>query len=275
MAIGDVILYFRAFTPSIVTSPLSTNNTVGIIYRTAINAGTVLATATLSTAVGTTDMVNSWNHWEMKVDRVSNKIQVRVNENLVIDHNIVNSGVLAGTNYSCTLSPYGTSGSEYGSLQKLWSDWYVNDGDFLGDCRVEILVPSSDAQQQWSRSGGSTSYTLIDEAPANFGDYITSNVSGVTELYGHTSTIEPNIPTGPIIGVRVSSTARPAQGEYPAKKVSNIIKSGSTMSSGVGVRPRTLGNINSCIWEINPDTNNPWTASEISSLQFGVRLESS
>ncbi|MDD5523661.1 MAG: Ig-like domain-containing protein [Smithella sp.] len=132
------------------------------------------------------------------------------------------------------------------------------------------LRPNSDVTIEQTRSSGSYSYALVDEAVKDESDYnkATNSTDWDINLYGfpnHTTE------TGNISSVVVHAVCE--TNNSPDDYLKLAIKIGSTTYYGSTVNiPNDDTTDWSYTWNTNPSTRNPWTWSDIDALVAGVSL---
>jgi hypothetical protein len=157
----------------------------------------------------------------------------------------------------------------------LWDveDLYICDGqgsvnnDFLGDCRVDALLPNADgSNSQFTPSTGSDHYTLVDDsAPNDDTDYLSSNTSGHKDTWAFANLTALTSPS--LKGVQLNLTAK--KDDAGTRLLKPVVKSGSTTSSGssqgIGTDYRQFAQI----YETDPDTSAAWTEAGVNAAEFG------
>ncbi len=158
-----------------------------------------------------------------------------------------------------------------------WDDLYVLDtsgssptNDFLGDVRIEALLPDNNgnSSQLVGSDGNSTNnYQLVDEsAPNGDTDYVESSTVGDKDTYSYgnlTST------TGTVYGVQILPYAKKTDaGVRSIKSVARLSgtetdSSDKTLSTSYGYLPD--------IRETKPG-GGAWSISDVNSAEFGVKV---
>jgi hypothetical protein len=162
-----------------------------------------------------------------------------------------------------------------------YSDIYVCDdtgsvnNDFLGPIRVLSLHPDADGDDEaWTLSGGTDSYTLVNETEPvdDDSDYIEDTVTTNRTLFTY-----DDVPSGMgdnIIGVQIATNPRIT--DATTYDLINTVKSGGTLypESAVTVDDQTFNGMGHVmqILENDPDTGSAWTASGLNNAQFGVEV---
>lgn len=165
-----------------------------------------------------------------------------------------------------------------GSAEYFYDDLYLCDGqgsvnnDFLGDCRVDALVPNGDGDVlQFTPSSGADHYALVDETPPNDDtDYNESNTVGHRDLL-HVQNLAP-LTDPAIYGVQVLLNAKKT--DAGARGLGLPIKSGATVSAGADQALATSYTYYRRVLEQDPDTSSAWTEAGVNALQIGADVMS-
>ncbi len=158
-----------------------------------------------------------------------------------------------------------------------FDDWYVCDdtgstnNDFLGDCRVEVLTPNSDASGNWTANSGGSRYGMVDAAALDAVDYIHDTVSGNQALFG-SNCLSANAVGGTVQGVMVTcDTQQSGRFNKYAKMITQNGSGGAIQDSG-DFPPGTTSPMNSTqIMEVDPD-GAAWTQNTINTFRMGVEV---
>jgi hypothetical protein len=156
-------------------------------------------------------------------------------------------------------------------------DLYVLDGtgtannDFLGDCKVECLIPQigNGAHIGLTCSTGSDHGALVDERPANDDtDYNFGTTPGVKDTYTFTDVTT----VGTIKAVQVSARAKKT--DTATKELAIVTRIGGVDApdgATQAVAATTYGQYQQ-IWEKRPTDNGDWTITDINGAEFGVKI---
>lgn len=281
------------------TLPASGGAIVGLAWRfTAFSANTdlieVKETSTLHVALGVTTgglltvkrsttvlatgstvlAINTWYYLELKctIHDTTGSYEVR------IDGVTELTGSSADTRNGGTgvwnRIVIGTGPSNDNSID----DFYVCDDSgssptntFLGVCKVETLLPQTDATAAGSNAGltpstGTDHGALVDENPPNTSDYNSSASVGVKDTY-----CVPSLAlTGTILGIQTNLYA--AKSDAGARSVCAVVRSGGTDYDGSNVSPSTTFGYFSEVRALNPNGNVAWTSGAIDSLEAGMKV---
>jgi len=160
----------------------------------------------------------------------------------------------------------GGDGTYYSSC---WFDNAVIDNAaWPGDTRIQAIRPSAPgALTEWDPSAGAN-WDCIDEIPYSDTDYVSTNVTGKTDLYEATDLV------GSIHSVKCVQVAARSikEGSPTPQNLQLACRSGGANYFGENVpvpavNPKPLTKL----WETNPATGQPWTKDEVNSVQIGMK----
>jgi hypothetical protein len=147
------------------------------------------------------------------------------------------------------------------SLNSYWSQMLLSTESTIGH-RLKTVPPTgAGATTDWTGT-----FNEIDEIPYNDADFVNSSTNGQVELFSHGTTIPS--------GYRVKAVivaARAKRGSTGPSNLQLALQSGGTTYTssskalGLGYGAYTA------VWENDPATAAPFTASAIETLQFGVK----
>lgn len=235
-------------------------------------AGTALTSGTSSLSLS----LNAWAYIEFKVT-IADSIAAnscKVNVNGVNWINVATGqDTKATANASANHLRLGPNGGFPGSTTWKYDDLYVCDqsgsvnNDFLGDVRVETLLPSGAGNStQWTPSAGSN-YQCVDENPPNGDtDYVSSSFATNVDTYAM-----GNLSTSPssIKGVQTNLYAR--KDDAGAHSIAAVVRSGGTDYAGATTAVGDTYAFLSEIREADPATSAAWTAAGVNAMQCGQR----
>ena len=153
-------------------------------------------------------------------------------------------------------------------------DLYVCDGQgsvnntFLGDVRVQALLPASDGgETQWTPSAGTTHYSLVDEVPPD-GDtsYVYSSTAGQVDVYGMSAIAAS---TGTVKGVQWLAYAR--KDDAGTRTIAPLIRISSTDYAGSDQNIGTSYTYYLQVYEEDPSTSAAWTIAGVNAAEMGIK----
>lgn len=237
-----------------------------VVRRGNPTSGTILAT-------GTRTIVNTeWNYLEMKVGIHSSTgfVEVRVNNISDISITGVNTRNTANSfvNKVCLLG-----GSSFNIVH---DDSYVTDENlpnsgFLGDCRVQTIVPTgTGVNNGWTASGATSGWQCLDDTAAQIAgtysdtDFVYGSSTGI-KFECAMSDLSGTSPT--VFGIAVSNVSK--KGDAGARTCQNLIYTNSTEASGAAYNLSTSYINYTDLFNTNPVTASSWTPTEVNNLQVG------
>jgi hypothetical protein len=136
---------------------------------------------------------------------------------------------------------------------------------FLGDCRVDALLPSgAGATSGWTPSAGSN-YACVDEtAPNDDTDYVSATSSPLTDTYTY-----PDAPVAgaAIYGVQVGLAAKKT--DAGTCTLAAVVRHGGTDYAGGTLTPTTAYAYHLTLHATNPGTSAQWTEAGFNAAEFG------
>jgi hypothetical protein len=240
-----------------------------IVLTSGTPAGAVLATYT-----GALTVVSTWYAFEFEIviNNTTGSFKVRKNGNSVDDFSLGSLNTRGGTanNYANRLT-IGT-----GAATSSVSDWddlfWRSDASsvaWLGDIRCYTRMPASDASVTWSRSTGTTNYTLVDEAQQNaLTDYVYSSTVNDADLYGIAT-----IASTPATVIATTTRAYCQKSDAGTRTAAVQLKSGGTTVASSTLTLTTSG------WQwawrmdlTDPATGTAWTAAAVNAATIGPKV---
>lgn len=239
------------------------------LFRGGVNA-TLLASST------TTFVINSWNYIEVKCNGFTDAggtCQVRINGALEID--------FAGDTLLTAASPASLTQIVPNSATSntlLYDDLYLLDltgsapyNDYLGDCRVEQLLPTgAGATTQWTPSGTGGNFAQVDETPPNSTDYVGSATSGQRDLYAMS---DLGSTSGTVLAVRpVFNLAKSDTGADPGVRA--VLRGGDgTVRTQTTLPPQSITYVTRPgVIETTQPNGSAWSITDVNALQVGQEI---
>lgn len=224
--------------------------------------------------------LNEWNYIEVKVTVADSggSCTVRVNGQEWVTY----TGDTRDGGTSANIDLVALRSGAYNTSQRPnrnYDDFYICDtsgtvnNDFLGDIRVETLLPSgngSSSQFVGSDGDSADNYLLVDEAgtPVTT-DYVSSGTVGQRDLYAFA---DSTAMSGIVKGVQVNAYA--AKSDSALRTVSGVVRSGGVDSVSVGDALQTTYSPHLSIHEVDPATGAAWTVDGVNNAEYGVEVES-
>lgn len=220
-----------------------------------------------SLATGTTVLANNaWYYIELKTkirDGAAGSYDLRINGVTELSNSSVDL-VESGPNGLNNIRFAGAGGTtfEIDDLYLLDTSGSSNN-DFLGDSKVELLLPDGPGDStQWTPDAGSN-YARVNEAvPDGNSSYVESSTSGADDLYAFSD----DLGDGPIHGIQVDVHAITA-----SSSMALLARSDTTTGAGSSKSLTSSYAYYGSIFESNPDTSTSWTKADVLAAQFGIR----
>lgn len=255
----DVIRLFEGSTQHITLYFTSTNTYK--LYR-GTNTGTLLATGTTVHSSGIwaylelkATINDSTGAYELKINGVSEFSASNVDTRNGGTSGVVDSVGLGGNN-------------------GVYDDFYICDtsgatnNNFLGDCRIDTLLPSGDGNYtQFTPSTGTAHYATVDESTPNTTDYNYSSTSGDRDSY--TFPDLAGLTSQTIYGIQINAAA--LKSDSGSRSLGTMSRLSGTDKDGSGAALGTSLAYISEIQETDP-ASAAWTEANINAAEFGVKV---
>lgn len=186
--------------------------------------------------------------------------------------NVVGAGGTTANQVQIGHGPRGLFATNY---DVSFDDLYILDGngtannDFIGDNRVELLVPTATASlANFVNVGGASAVASVtDNPPDNDTSYIESNTPGDKETFNFT-----DLSTVPrtIAGIQFSTVGR--KDDAGTRVMSSLLKIGGVEYLGPNYGLNDSYVLNRTVFEVNPATTAAWLPAEITALEAGFKL---
>lgn len=139
--------------------------------------------------------------------------------------------------------------------------------DFLGDIRVDTLLPNGDGSNSgMSLSTGTTHSTLVDENPQNTTDYVFSATAGTKDTWNYANTVT----VGTVRGVQLNTYAQ--KSDASARSFRPVVRHAGTDYGGTDVNLGVGFVYYQQVYETNPGTGVAWTTANVDAAEFGVEV---
>lgn len=243
-------------------------------YLRVTRNGTIIATSAMVVSP------NVYNHYEMKVkiDPSVGTVEVRLNSVPVI-------GPLTGLNTRGTTTS-NVNGMFIGSWNSIsgysvdyddiimWdsvatdANGMTDVSDWIGDCRVECLFPSSAGNaSQFTPDSAGANYTKVSEVTPDITSYVESGTVGHVDLY-HIPDLPANVSS--VKGVAAIYYARKT--DIGRRGIKSVLQSaGGNLTHASEFNLADGYTYNFCGFGQNPNNASPipWTAAGVNQLQMG------
>ncbi|CAA2141462.1 hypothetical protein [Hyphomicrobium sp. ghe19] len=146
------------------------------------------------------------------------------------------------------------------------------DNTWLGDLRIDELVPTSNgSDQDWTQNTG-IAWDAVDDVPASPDDdttHIAASTVGAKSSFGVASLAGTS---AKIMGVKVRARAKKT--DAGTRTMKTLMKSGAVeVQDAVGVDPTTAyTSVHGDMKLLNPDTSAAWDVAAVNALKIGVAL---
>lgn len=231
-------------------------------------------TTTLATSMLSLICPQHWHWIEFKVvcDNTTGSYELKVDGNTVLSASGIDTQIGASAYHD---QVFFTGVSISTGKTPRFDDLIIMDGtgssynNFIGQRKIEAIVPTSDtADIDWTTSGGSTHYVLVDDLdPDDDTNYVEDTLSANEDIWGYSdlSGITSVDALCLITDVRVTDAT-----SYDLK---TTIKSGGTKyTSTADTISSTSYAMKDRLTVVDPDTSIAWTASGINSIELGVEV---
>lgn len=245
-----------------------TVDTAGLIrVRRGGVSGTLLATAAAATFA-----VNIWHYIEMKctLSDTVGVVEVRVDGNSTPIINISSQDTKNGG----TKTVFDSLTFFAGNGNPNMDDMYFCNGagsvnnNFLGDCIVECLFPTSDgATSGLTPSTGVSHFATVDESPENTTDYNSSSVLNTTDTYGMSNLATAS---GTVYGVQVVQYAQ--KDIAGVRNLASVVRASGTDYAGADQAVGIGFGFFRQIWETDPSDSAAWTIADVNAAEVGVKV---
>lgn len=142
------------------------------------------------------------------------------------------------------------------------------DNDFLGDVKVEPLLPSADgAASAWTPSTGTAHAALVDEVPPNSTDYVAATTNALQDLW---ALADLNAADTAVLAIRGSYYAQKTDAGAASLKPAIRESSGTVTVESTAIPLSTsYAVVTSPIRKTKPG-GGAWSVADVNGLQLGV-----
>jgi len=161
-------------------------------------------------------------------------------------------------------------GSGANSVTSFFDDLYICDNsgarlnDFLGECRIDPQMPSSDVSiSGWTRSAGTSDFSAVNKAVLATTPNLTAAAAGALDAFGLAAL------TGtPSTIHAVQATYAHLKSDAGAATMRANVKSGATTQNGATISPGTTSAYQTDIVALDPATGAAWTAAGLNAANL-------
>jgi hypothetical protein len=215
--------------------------------------------------------VNQYIYIEVKVT-ISDTVGVAVLKiNGVTDINLSSQDTRNAGNSTADTIYLGGASNSGSSLD--YDDVYICDGtggsnnDFLGDCKVETLVPTGAGNStQWTPSTGSNWQNVDDAAPNGDTDYNSDGTVSDKDTYAMSNLATTS---GTVFGVQEIWSGK--KDDAGSRSVHGVVRSGSSESNGADISLNTSYVQRQDMFETKPG-GGAWSISDVNAMEAGVAV---
>jgi hypothetical protein len=248
---------------------LNSNGTISVMRSHTTNIGT--------TTNAITSGAHSFIEWRLVVGTgTAGSAQVRINGVLGLTLTGVNTQGSANPNWTgISLGVHDNGVAVITTINETLDldDLYVLDGtggapwnDFLGDCRVDVRVPTgAGATTGWTPSAG-TNWGAVDDAAPNGDTDYTSALAVLTDTF---VTQDAPAAGAAILGVQHCLTAKKT--DAGTVTIAPVVRHGGADFVGADLTPSTAYTVLHAIAATNPGTGAAWTEAAFNGAEFGYK----
>lgn len=236
---------------------LNTNGTLAILRG---DSPIPLSTSTRSV------QINAWHYLEFKITTGNaGSFEIRLDEEAILTLAGIDIQV-SGNDYINNIRWVGQSSTYIDDLYACDALGAVNN-DYLGDIRVEALLPTSDATySQWTPTVPGTHWNLVDDNPASMTDNISDTVAGHIDTYGFSDLVTDS---GDVLALQTLLYADKT--DAGVRTVRDLVRVGGVDFTGDSKNVTTTP-----LYYIQVRENNPaggvWLIAAVNAIEAGAEL---
>jgi hypothetical protein len=145
----------------------------------------------------------------------------------------------------------------------------ATNNNFLGDCRIDTILPSGDGTYtDGTPSTGTAHYAVVDENPPNTSDYISMDVVDQRDSYTYPDL--PPLSASTVHAVQINPFW--LKDDAGTRSAATFALNGGGNTTGATVALTTSALFSPQIYETDPDTGTAWTQATVNSAEFGTRV---
>jgi hypothetical protein len=208
--------------------------------------------------------LNVWAHIQIKivVNDAAGAVLIKVNDQTVLNLTGVDTQN-GGTGAVNQVKLYGiASGTTY------ISDYWIDDADLLGDCRIECIMPGGAGDTTaWTPSAGANRECVDEIGPDGDTSYVSSATVDQIDTYEFGNLVPAS---GLVKGVMASVWAR--KDDAGVRQMAIVARPGSTDRIGDTITLADTYTYYRQLWDLNPDTSGEWSIAEVNASEFGIKM---
>lgn len=276
---AEVVMGFRHLSSSAGTNYLYIQNGVGSVGFCTIRLNTGTGVIEVWNAANNALVASGWRnivytgyHYieiRCKVAGASSEVEVRVDGSPEIATTVYNFGSTNIGRWYWYFNSGGTIGAYIDDLYVVDTTGGAPTNTFLGDCRVETLLPTSDgANTAWTPNSGVTEYTQIDEDSYDVDTtYISDSIPGDKSTFGFS---DLSFASGTVYGVQANLMAR--KDDAGLRQIRPVIRQGGVNYSvgDIDTLSTSYDNYRSLL-PLDP-TSAVWTPANVNANEYGLEL---
>jgi hypothetical protein len=236
-----------------------------VVTNTGTGSGTVLATSSVLFSSGV------WHHYQFKIviNNATGSVELRMDGSSSpawnpTGINTRNGTVNAQVNKLNFISTIGTTNLDFDDLY-CFNDQGAAPNTWQGDVRAVQQMPASDSAIAWTRSTGSTNFSLVNELKQNSDtNYVLTNTPGSADAYNVGA-----LASTPISIIAVQQKMIYRMDDSGPHTIKQQLISGATTANG-----STVSSISTYQWQedlyvTDPNTSAAWTATALNAVKIG------
>jgi hypothetical protein len=236
--------------------------------------GTVLGTSSSALSAG----VFAFVEWKVAIHPTAGTVDLRINGVSVLSLTGQNTRNTANTSWtSVTLNnveanaawnSVTTGGTiDYDDLYVLDSNGAAPWNDFLGDCRVDAILPTAaGATTGWTPSAGANWQCVDEPVPNGDTDFTSATTIGLTDTF-----VVQDIPVAGSVIYGVQHNLSVKKMDAGAALIAPVIRHGGVDFVGADIAPGTTYAYGLQVAAVNPGTGAQWTEAGFNAAEFGYR----
>lgn len=147
------------------------------------------------------------------------------------------------------------------------NDTGTTNNDFLGDVRVQTLVPTGPGSSAALTPSTGANWSCVDELPYSATDFVSGSTVGNRDTY---ATADLPASVASIKAVQINTIAKKT--DAGARSLKTALRSGGTNYAGASTALSATDSVVSTIRETNPATGAAWTVADVNAMEIGVEV---